>query len=214
MDNEEYFRELEIRTEELKLLRKEGISLSTGIIGQSLLMEDLFFFTSADRCIHLLDGFIALLRDRNLTCAGVLLRIQMDNCMRTYAAFIAQDKNSVIDCVIEGKSIRNEKDRNGKKMTDGYLKDEVSKLDSVFSQVYDQASGFVHLSEKAFYQTIVECKDNTIEFQVGIALPEKWNTTLLEAADAFIHFVRLHYKMLIAVAESKKRCDSLQIDGE
>ena len=37
-----------------------------------------------------------MLKERNLTCAGVLLRMQMDNCMRTYAAFIAEDKKAIV----------------------------------------------------------------------------------------------------------------------
>lgn len=213
MNNKEYSAELTSRIDRLHSLRTDAISLSVNIIGRTVFTEDFYFCASADRCIHLIDGFINMLKERNLTCAGVLLRMQMDNCMRTYAAFIAQNKNAVIDCVISGKQINQEKDCNGNKLSDSYLKKEISKIDPVFKQVYNQASGYVHFSSKAFYQTVISCENNSIEFQVGRELPEKRNQVLLEAADAFIHFVRLHYKMLEKVAESKQKYEFSHSDA-
>lgn len=214
MTNEEYSIALASRIEQLQTLRKNAVTIAAGIIGESLCMEELFFCASVDRCMRLIDGFIPMLQDRNLTCAGVLLRMQMDNCMRTYAAFIAEDRNAAVQCVIDGNPIKNLKDTNVKKMTDGHLKDEITKIDSVFSKVYDNASGYVHLSEKAFYQTVEKCADNKLEFQIGQPLPEKRNDPLLESADAYIHFVKLHFKMLQAVVESKERFDAAQSERE
>lgn len=207
MNNQEYFDVIEHRISILNELRKDGVSLAAGIIGESLLKEDIFFCASTDRCLNLIDGFISMLRNRNLTCAGAILRLQMDNCMRSYAAFIAQDKDAVVDCIISGEPIYRQLSQTGKKLNDGYLKKELSKIDSRFENVYNQASGYIHLSEKAFYQTVVKCEDYHIDFQVGRALPEKRNTVLIEAADAFVHFVKLHFKMLEAVSDSKKRFD-------
>lgn len=207
MTNEEYWGLLSPKIEELRRFREYGKTIAAGIIGQSLLKEDFFFCASTDRCMNLIDGFIHMLQNRNLTCAGALLRLQMDNCMRTYAAFIAEDKDAVIDCIISGEKINRQKSKDGKSLSDANLKFALSRLDEKFSDVYGQASGFIHLSEKAFYQTIVKCEDNTIEFQVGGELPEKRNLVLIECVDAFIHFTKLHYKMLSAVAESKERFD-------
>lgn len=214
MTNEEYNIALIPRIEQLQELRKQAASIAAGIIGENLCIDDLFFCASVDRCIRLIDGFIPMLQARNLTCAGVLLRMQMDNCMRTYAAFIAEDRNVAVQCIIDGNPIKNLKDTNGKKMTDGHLKDEITKIDSVFSKVYDNASGYVHLSEKAFYQTVERCADNKLELQIGRLLPEKRNDPLLESADAYIHFVKLHFKMLHAVVESKERFDAVQAEKE
>lgn len=205
MTNEEYYGLLSPKIEELRQLRDYGKTIAAGIIGQSLLKEDFFFCASADRCMNLIDGFICMLRERNLTCAGALLRLQMDNCMRTYAAFIAEDKDAVIDCVISGEKINKQKSKDGKPLSDANLKTALSQLDERFSDVYGQASGFIHLSEKAFYQTIIKCEDNSIEFQIGGELPEKRSPVLIECVDAFIHFTKLHYKMLNAVVESKER---------
>lgn len=212
MTNEEYCQEIEGRITTLRSLRREAIAISRGIIGETLTQEDLFFCAAADRCVRLIDGFVPMLQDRNLTCAGVLLRMQMDNCMRTYAAFIAEDRNAVVNCIIDGNPINKLKDVNGKKMMDGYLKDELTKMDPLFSRVYDNASGYVHLSEKAFYQTVANCENNTIGLGIGTPLPEKRNETLVEGAAAYIHFVKLQFKMLQAVVESKQRYDASLTD--
>lgn len=213
MTNTDYFDMIEKRIVRLMELRKQGISITKGIIGETLFKEDFFFCASADRCLNLIDGFTNMLRKRNLTCAGALLRLQMDNCMRSYAAFIAKDKETVIDCIISGDSINKQLSKDGTKMTDGYLKRELSKVDTRFADAYNQASGYIHLSEKAFYQTVIKVEDDSIEWQVGRELPEKRNPVLIEAADAFIHFVKLHFKMLEAVADSKRRVDRSDTKG-
>jgi len=207
LNNEEYFVCLNKEKETLNELRKQGVKLAEGVIGGTLFKDDLFFCASLNRCINLIDGFILLLNTRNLTCAGAILRLQIDNCLRTYAAFIAEDKNKVIDCIINGKRIDKEKDTHGCKMTDGYLKKKLEQMDVSIAIIYNNASGYIHLSDKAFYETVISCDNNAIEFQVGRELPEKRNPILIEMLEAFIHFVKLHYKMIIAVVESKKRYD-------
>lgn len=99
-------------------------------------------------------------------------------------------------------------------MADWYLKKVLCQFDSRFSDVYDQTSGYVHLSDKAFYQTVKSCDNYTIEWQIGTPLLERHNHVLIEAADAFIHFTQLHYKMLAAVAESKTRYDAAYEDDQ
>lgn len=208
MTNEEYASCLKPKVNALLELRNEAKQLTAGIIGETLTTDDLFFCASTDRCMRLIDGFIPMLQDRNLTCVGVLLRMQMDNCMRTYAAFIAKKRTEVINAVIDGEHINKLKDVDGEKMTDGHLKDKITeKLDSQFATVYDNASGYVHLSEKAFYQTVVDCENYHLGLGIGTPLPEKRNESLLEAADAYIHFVKLNFRMLQAVVESKQRFD-------
>ena len=132
--------------------------------------------------------------------------------MRTYAAFIAADKDAVIDCIIHGRKISDQVDTDGKKMTDANLKKKMAIFNASFPDVYNQASGYVHFSDIAFYQTVVSVEDNTIQWQIGQALQERFNPLLLEAADAFIHFTKIHYKMLQAVVDSKQRYDAAHQD--
>ena len=204
MTNKEYYDYLEKIINQINAHRKEGLEIFRNILSGNFFATDLFFSASLDRCLRLIDGMNDMLRNRNLTCAGAILRLQMDNCMRTYAAYIAEDRQKVVDCLLSGKPINKEKDVNGKKLSDGHLKDEVTKLDDQFKTVYDQASGFIHLSEKAFYQTIVDTDtDGMVTMQIGGALPEKRNEPLIECAEAFLHFIELHFSMLYPVVDSK-----------
>lgn len=212
MKNDEYMSIISRKTKDMKLLRDEVKNVTVGIIGQSLLKEDFFFCATADRCMQLIDGFSVMLSARNMTCVGALLRLQLDNCMRTYAAFVAENKEDVVDCLIYGKRIDKLKSRNGDLLKDCYLKAELEKYDPQFAVVYDNASGYIHLSDRAFYQTVNCCQDNTIEWGVGLPLFEKFNPLLIEATDAFIHFTKLHLRMLSAVAESKEKFDNRYCD--
>ena len=214
MDNTTYFLELDKRIATIKELRSLCPSLATGMIGQTLFKEDLFFCSSLNRGVQLSEGFVALLQQRNLSCAGAILRLQLDNCMRTYAAFIAKDKDAVVDCVIHGKKISDQMDVDGKKMTDAHLKKKMVEFNASFPDVYNQASGYVHFSDMAFYETVVGIEGHTITWQIGQPLQERFNPLLLEAADAFIHFTKLHYKMLQAVIDRKQRYDEEHEDND
>ena len=189
------------------ILRKEAVNISEGVIGGSLCKDDFYFLASIDRCIRLIDGMTEMLEKRNLTCAGALLRMQMDNCMRTYAAYIAEDKNAVLDSVISGDPINKLKDKDGKPLTDSNLKNKLNNIDKRFGSVYSQSSGYIHLSDKAFYQTVDTCENYKIGFQIGLELPEKRNENLLECAEAFVYYCKLHFRLLKPVVESKKRLD-------
>ena len=207
MTNEEYSAVIAPLVTELKTLRQKALQLSAGVSGENLCDEDLPFCATLDRCVRLIDGFIPMLQARNLTCAGVLLRMQMDNCMRTYAAYITEDRESYVQAFLNGKNISKLKDVNGNKLTDAHLKSKMWQLDGRFKGVYENASGYVHCSSKAFFQMVGDIGDNGTEFLIGLPLPEKRNDVLLECADAYIHYVKLHFKLIQPVVESKRRFD-------
>ena len=209
MTNDEYNVAVVSSVKELQELRKQAVSLAKGAIGETLLSEDLYFCASLDRCIRLFDGFIPMLQSRNLTCAGVLLRMQMDNCMRTYAALVAGDKELLVQHLLDGERIDKLRDKKGNRFSDGYLKRKIDEIDSGFAQVYEQASGFVHLSSKAFYQMIDKCEDGKIDFLIVLPLPEKRNAPLLECAHAYIHYVKLFFKLIQAMVNRKREYDFL-----
>lgn len=82
MNNEKYLDELDGRLQVLNELRKRIIELSKAIIGDTLYKEDFFFTSAMDRSVVLLDGISEMIKNRNLACGGILLRSQIDNCMR------------------------------------------------------------------------------------------------------------------------------------
>lgn len=156
LNNEEYYDLLSERLHKMKELRKVAKSVAKGIIGNTLYQEDLFFTSALDRSVALLDGIISMLKERNLACVGILVRSQIDNCMRIFAAFIAEDKTDFIDGFINGKKISDFKDDRGNKMKDVILRERLEVYDSQISEVYKKSSGYIHLSDVAFIQALVQ----------------------------------------------------------
>lgn len=62
------------------------------------------------------------------------------------------------------------------------------------------------MSSKAFHAsaTASEADNYHVEFTIGLPLNEKANVILLEAADAFLHYLQLQNSLLIKVADSKR----------
>ncbi len=151
------------------------IELSKTIIGDTLYKEDFFFTSAMNRSIALLDGISEMLKNRNLACGGILLRSQIDNCMRIFAAFIAENQTDFIDGFFAGKKIIDIKDDRGNKMKDYILRQRLAEYDAQLDLVYRNSSGYVHLSDKAFYSsvTISSSEQYDIEFSVEEPLKEK-----------------------------------------
>lgn len=130
---------------------------------------DLFTSAIINRSISLMRGFVTLAKDNNYISAVPLIRIQLDNCLRFYAATLATDYNDFFTEYLKGTHIRNLKDATGAKMTDTHL---VTALDKVFPGIhnlYINSSGHVHFSnEHSFLQTtLVADKERTIRTRIG-----------------------------------------------
>lgn len=203
MNDDQYYEIISSDIIILNHLCKKAKKIAIGVSGNTLFIEDLFFLPSIDRAIQITKGFIQMLNERNLTCAGVLLRIQMDNCMRTYAAFISEDYERFVFDVIKGEKIKNMYDKNGNKMTDHFLKKELTKIDADFEKVYTETSGYVHFSNKAIFHTISPEDEGKLSFNIAYPPSEKVNIYLKECSSAFINYLDLNLEMFQAVANNK-----------
>ena len=205
MNNEKYLDELDGRLQVLNELRKRIIELSKAIIGDTLYKEDFFFTSAMDRSVVLLDGISEMIKNRNLACGGILLRSQIDNCMRIFAAFIAESQTDFIDGFFVGKKISDMKDNRGNKMKDYILRQRLAEYDAKLDLVCRNFSEYVHLAEKAFYSSVTTSSSEQydIEFSVGLPLKEKANPVLLEVANAFVYYVKLQNNLVNQIVISK-----------
>lgn len=202
---QEWFSKIELRFQNA---RKQGIQLTADVIGQTLCEDDFYIMSIMDKCIRLIDGFLLMLESRNLTCAGVLLRIQIDNCLRTYALYAAENQSEVFQSVISGdKHINRMMAKDGNRMTDAYLRKQLAKIDKRFDSVYKAASGYVHHSEKAFFSIVSTKEPYVLNFNVGHPISIELDSVLHECAEAFLYFVKFQYEITRPFVESKKRID-------
>ena len=108
----------------------------------------------------LVSGFCDLIERKNFICAAPLVRLMLDNLLRFYAVWLVDKPHDfATEILIEGKEIRKIKDRNGKKMTDKYLADQLSKEYKWISNTYRETSGYIHLSSKHYFNTVHEVHD-------------------------------------------------------
>ena len=208
ISNSEYKLKIQPFVIALHAYQKKTQDTAKEVIGENLMDFDLCFCGLMDRSIRLTEGFIPMLEARNLTCAGALLRLMIDNCLRSFALMIAADEQQAINCILEGGELRKLKDKSGKSMTDKNLKEQIKEYDSLLPTVYDNTSGFIHFSEKAVYQSIYNTENNRISLQVGGELNEKRNANLLECASAYLHYYQFFLKFMEAEADWKKEFDN------
>ncbi|MCC6425701.1 MAG: hypothetical protein IT435_02650 [Phycisphaerales bacterium] len=141
-----------------------------------------------------------MIEDRNLVCAGGLLRMQLDTALRFHAAWLVEDCHEFACEVLQGTRIDKLTDRSGKRLHDFYLVECMSGEDGCdwISRVYRETSGYVHLSDKHLFQTFtsVDEDERTVEVKIG-ATDHEWPEEIyLEVVDAFLAATRLFVKYL------------------
>lgn len=121
---------------------------------------DLLASAAIKRSLSLCSGFSTMVRSDNYLCAASLLRLQLDSCLRLFSAFLVDRPHEMASMVLKGVAIRKQKDSAGKLMTDQYLVERLSEKYPWVSSVYQNASGFIHLSEKHILSMIESCDEN------------------------------------------------------
>jgi hypothetical protein len=131
---------------------------------------DIYALMVLKRSISLVFGFVELLEKKNFICAAPLIRLQIDNLLRFHAAFFVDNQSQFVVDILQGKDIRRMKDRNGNKMTDAYLQDRLEVYNPWLQNLYRHASGYVHLSEQHFFNTLRSSdgnRDGALDIYIG-----------------------------------------------
>ncbi|MCT3702490.1 hypothetical protein HZQ89_08690 [Elizabethkingia anophelis] len=120
-----------------------------------------------NRSASLIYGFDTLIKSSNFIAAAHLVRPHLDNYLRLLAAWLVKEPHDFANEVWEGVAVRNIRDRDGKKMTDAYLKEKATTDFSWIENVYNETSGFVHFSNKHILNTTTlssDKKDTLVTF--------------------------------------------------
>lgn len=99
-----------------------------------------------NRSLSLIDGFTTMVEKQNVLCANALLRLQVDSIIRFYACWLVDDPHSLLVPLLEGKPLYKIKSKDGKSLSDKYLRTEATKMYPWINSVYEKTSGFIHLS--------------------------------------------------------------------
>ncbi|MXW15278.1 MAG: hypothetical protein F4120_04665 [Rhodothermaceae bacterium] len=124
------------------------------------------------RSVALSSGFRTLICDQNFTCAGALIRLQLDTALRFMAGFIVENPHEFATAVMEGNRINKMKDRDGECMTDRYLVNKMSEKYSWVGSVYEQTSNYIHFSDTHIFSMSDGKNDSDETYSISIGIKD------------------------------------------
>jgi hypothetical protein len=148
--------ELKEREKYLYILAEKMLSADDG----NVFPIDLFTIGAMKRTSSNLNGFLSLVKAKNMQSSNSLLRIQLDTFIRFHALAISKDSNKFVNDILDGRHIRNIKDKDGNKMTDGYLVDLLSSKYPWLKDVYKNLSGYIHFSGNHLFGSVENIHDD------------------------------------------------------
>lgn len=151
--------------------RLPSIGMETlGGAGASMYILDFVMIGAVKRSLSLASGMQSMVQAQNMVCSRAILRMQLDTVSRLLAYSYVKDPEAMAKALIGGTPIKKFKSRDGKPLVDGYLIDQMTQAHPWARKVYDFTSGYVHFSEKQFFdsiQSIGSDQDRTIQLQVS-----------------------------------------------
>jgi len=189
--SKEFSQKLKSRISEIKNKEKEHLNLGLEMFkayNGAFYALDIFAIGSIKRSIAHCSGFRYLIQKRNFICAASILRMQLDNAFRFYAAFIVENPHQFAKEVFHGSQVNRLKDKTGELMTDAYLVKSLAKEYPWIEKVYHETSGYVHFSNKHIFNAFDDYDENSHSAGIKISakdkeLPER---IYFEAVEAFI----------------------------
>jgi hypothetical protein len=162
----------------------------------TLYVADFVIYGALKRTLSLSDGFRGHIRERNFTCAGALLRLQLDTALRLYAAKLHRNPFAYAEAVFHGKPINRLKDRHGEKMTDSYLAKRMSKEFPWVKKMYEELCDFIHFSNRHIFAAFeasgtLDRNQRTVKLTIGAKDPPRPETDYFEIVDAYLETMRV-----------------------
>lgn len=182
---------------ESELTRKGAATLGKST---NLGHADFFLCGAIRRTLAQARGFRDLIEARNFPCAAAILRLQIDTAMRINALSLVEDPDATCKAVLDGEKFNRLKDRDGKKMSDAYLREKLAVSHPWISPIYERTSDFVHLSGRHFEVSIARTDDATriAHFQLSGSDPQRPDEAYFEAVDTFFEATKLAGMLMLA----------------
>ena len=154
--------------------------------GSPIFHSDLFFIGAMRRTLSQSAGFRLLIESRNFPCAAGILRMQLDTAMRLNGLTMVADADAAAKALLNGTRFDKLTDGQGQQLKDFRLHQALSQHWPWVSDVYREASDFVHLSGRHFFSTLADVRDDgTFSMFVGNADPPRPDEEYLEIITAF-----------------------------
>jgi hypothetical protein len=106
------------------------------------------------RSLDNIKGFRAMADQRNIYCGMPIVRFQIDTAMFLFARTIVKDVTDFMSHVAEGKQVSDYEYFPNKKLSDSFLHQQLTKKYPLMSDLYKEASGFVHFSWEHIHRVL------------------------------------------------------------
>ncbi len=196
MDFTEHSDTLEQALQSNESLEKEHLYFSKSMLDaydNAIYGMDLLAIGALNRSMSLSSGFRSMLKNKNLICAGALLRLQIDTAIRFHAAWLVEEPHTFAQQILVGKQINRIKDSAGMRMTDAYLIKKLEAEHPWLPGVYKKTSAYVHLSTTHMMSALSPAseKEKSIKIKISPSDKELPESLYIEAVDAFNAATRL-----------------------
>jgi hypothetical protein len=141
-----------------------------GASGAPMCVLDFIVLGAVKRSLSLASGLIVLIKAKNMVCARAVLRMHLDTITRLSAYLYVEDPEQLAKAVLGGKALNTFKSKDGRPLRDGYLVDRLSERFPWVRNVYDFTSGYVHFSERQFFDAVHSVgndEERTVRLSIG-----------------------------------------------
>lgn len=163
-----------------------------GACGGNIFPADVYFIATCNRALQNFDAFRKVMSADYYSTAMILLRVQLDCVLRCYGLTMTGDPHGSAQKVMHGEKLSSLKDQKANvQLSDKHLKETFAALspaNTVIKQMYDTASGYVHLSEAAIHHVLGQTEKTATgqsQFYIGSAEPKIPQGAKLQLVIAF-----------------------------
>jgi hypothetical protein len=158
---------------------------SSGPVGY----QHFYLFGVARRALAQSAAFRQTIADRNSLVALSIVRMQLDTVLRLYALFWVADPEDFATEVFNGTPINKLKAKDGKILSDNYLKQRVTKTNEWVPSVYKETSGYIHFSHRHIKAAleVIDRDTGHVELRIGAKDVGKSISYYGQALRAFRH---------------------------
>ena len=202
--------------QQIRNREKEHLELLSAVLQTdegALFPADIIVAGAVQRSLMLTKGFLSMLRSGNYLCAGAILRMQLDNILRLYAASLFPSGSDTLTAFLKDQPLSHLKAPNGKHLTDKELYTRVSKIYPWLPRVYKKTSGYIHFSSSVLMSTITGISETgIISMSVGLRRGRRWKPEeRLDAGQAFDEATKAVLEMVYSWGYTKSFVASKRI---
>jgi len=150
---------------------------------------DFLVFAVTKRTLSMGRAFLAMIAIPNFGVAAALLRMQLDTALRFSAMALVESPTKFASDILGDLRIDKMRSRTGQRLTDRYLVQRLSASASApwIERVYEETSGFIHLSGRHMYQTFESLNetDRTVKFVMSAEDVSRPPSAYIEIVTAF-----------------------------